>query len=186
MKYCLFLVIITLHLNTLIFDHPNSISNNKVQLDPCKTYHLKYDTINQMIDDTFINSRWFLSELGIPIGISNSKISYPDPIYAGITITLQFRSDGFLASKIEMKDGFIKYNNSWAGSWNTKTLYHYNEANCLMSIQEFDSHTRWFRKLTRLTTFTYDSNFVIKEVLTYNRKGDIIHQKNKKWTSFRN
>ncbi|MEM8523423.1 MAG: hypothetical protein AAGG68_02210 [Bacteroidota bacterium] len=147
------------------------------QKKACTICEIQYDSSLNIEDHTFKETRFFLSELGILKGISNSTIIYDDPLYTGMKIELSFGDNGLLISKKSMKKGWIKYNNSWAGSWNSLTKYFYNTNNCVESIEEFWSHTRFFKTLRKRQIFKYVEDIVVITTHTYNEKGRLIHTK---------
>lgn len=72
--------------------------------------------------------------------------------------TRSFDAAGYLEEQVDMKNGFIKYNDSPDGSWNVKTEFVIDSAENLRMKTTYLSHTRFFRHPQRQTVYYYDAH----------------------------
>jgi YD repeat-containing protein len=90
-------------------------------------------------------------------GEPNSTLTVNDSIYSDMEDIYQFGADGYLHSKTRMLKGKIKHNNSFAGSWNTKTIYTTGSKGQLLGADYYHSHSRFFHEPYKKVLYTYDA-----------------------------
>jgi len=97
------------------------------------------------------------AEIHVAKGPPNGKL-VDTKSATNMTSTRKFDANGHLQELVEMKKGFIKYNDSWDGNCNVKTEYEIDTAGNLLSETIYTSHTRFFGAPSREFHYVYDSH----------------------------
>lgn len=121
------------------------------------------------------------SDIKVKISRKGNVIRFTHPIYSGDDVILYFDENDLLVKYKKMMKGFIKYNNSWAGSSNSQKIIEYDENNLVASIKHYSSHDRWFGKYYRITTYYYDQDYTVERCEQVYREWDFVSDSDCQW-----
>lgn len=105
---------------------------------------------------------------GPPGGKTKSK----HPVYSRCVVTRYFDANGYLWRETNMRDSWLKHENSVDGSWNSRYDVKQDSTGRLLEVTAYTSHWWFFRKPSSKVTYHYNTSGLLSEKITKNWGSD--------------
>ncbi|TND04821.1 MAG: hypothetical protein FD123_3758 [Bacteroidetes bacterium] len=158
----------SLFINTYATFHPNGFVDSTCNYITKKNF--KYTVVGGRIVSEMIagcGNDSLLTAKGPP----DESIQAQPSTNSRFVVTCFFDANGYLLKKKKMAKGLLKHEDSWDGSWNSKTEVKIDSSGNLLELTQYLSHWWFFRAPERKFIFHYDAKGLLTEQVKINYSG---------------